>query len=772
MNNDETLKTQALLSSLPKPDFSSFRPLIYDLSQEGEFEKLNNFLNHNSDVVLHDKFEGQIKELYKIRNPKKKFNENELNEYYRNWAASKNTLKQGLFVYYPWKKNIVRIVSKEEFIELRTSRNKYKISPEEQQKLADETIGVVGLSVGQSVAVTICIERICGTLRIADFDELELTNLNRIRSGIDTLGLPKTIMVAREIAEIDPFINVEVYNEGITEENIDDFLTSGNGLDLLIEECDSLDIKILARLKARKHGIPVLMDTSDRGMIDIERFDLEPDRDILHGKIKVEDINDLKGLSYEEKVPFILEMVGVDKMSNRLKSSMIEIEQTLTTWPQLAGEVALGGALCTEITREILLNKRVDSGRFYFDFKDFMLSSESGSKNRRKKPARKPEPDYEALIQQVDHSAFAAELLPGELIEELAEVSILAPSAGNVQPWKIFHRSGVFYVFLDVNRIDFFGDYNRFASLLSVGGILENARVTAAHHNYDFVYKNLPLGDESLLAAVFYLNKNKPTYTAELYPYIRTRHTNRDIINNSPLPTEFVEELLQLNEEYESFDVLLADQQELVTKIAGFVALADAQRILNKKGHEGFYQEIRWSDREARLTGDGIDIETVDVTPPELAGFRIARSWDAVELLSEMKLGKAFGNLSLKAIRNSSAILHISGKEYNKKAFIEGGMLMEKTWLLASKYNIAYQPLLSTCLFNNMVNHAPAQELPELLYQAMDSIREEYKKVFKPVETNQTEIFLARLSVADKTVKKAYRRNKKSIFYNLDNVTT
>ena len=64
---------------------------------------------------------------------------------------------------------------------------------------------------------------------------------------------------------------------------MDDFFTKSGQLDLLIEECDSLEVKIRARIKARSLGIPVLMDTSDRGMVDIERFDLEPDRPIFHG---------------------------------------------------------------------------------------------------------------------------------------------------------------------------------------------------------------------------------------------------------------------------------------------------------------------------------------------------------------------------------------------------------------------------------------------------------------------------------------------------------
>jgi tRNA A37 threonylcarbamoyladenosine dehydratase len=51
-------------------------------------------------------------------------------------------------------------------------------------------IGVVGLSVGQSVALTLALERSFGELRLADFDRLDLSNLNRIRAGVHDLNLP------------------------------------------------------------------------------------------------------------------------------------------------------------------------------------------------------------------------------------------------------------------------------------------------------------------------------------------------------------------------------------------------------------------------------------------------------------------------------------------------------------------------------------------------------------------------------------------------------
>ena len=222
----------------------------------------------DENIHLVEEIYSQLAELIELRNPVRDLEDWEIKAKVEEHLNGQDIAEYGIWVYYPWLRTMVHLLDEKEFAEVRTNRNKYKITEEEQETLSKKKIGVVGLSVGQSVSLTMAMERGFGELRIADFDELELTNLNRIRTGVHTLGLPKTTIVAREIAEIDPFLNVVVFDEGITEDNIDRFMGM-NGeaepLDLIIDECDGLDIKILLREKAKQMNIPVVMDMSDRG---------------------------------------------------------------------------------------------------------------------------------------------------------------------------------------------------------------------------------------------------------------------------------------------------------------------------------------------------------------------------------------------------------------------------------------------------------------------------------------------------------------------------
>jgi molybdopterin/thiamine biosynthesis adenylyltransferase len=215
-------------------------------------------------------------------------------------------------------------------------------------------------------------ERSFGELRIADFDTLELGNMNRIRTSVTNLGLPKTEIVTREIAEIDPYLKITVFDEGLTEGNMDQFFCGGGNLDILIEECDDLEMKILSRIKAKSLGIPVLMDTSDRGMIDIERFDLDSQRPIFHGMLSEfgkEEV--LPDLIEEYKSQMMMSILDFENLSERAKLSIGEIGKSITSWPQLASSVVMGGAMAAYFSRQILSGDIKESGRVYIDLDDF-----------------------------------------------------------------------------------------------------------------------------------------------------------------------------------------------------------------------------------------------------------------------------------------------------------------------------------------------------------------------------------------------------------------
>ena len=304
-----------------------------------------------------DLLQGQLEELYCIRNLKQTNGIDEAKNF-----ISTNP-EYGSWVYFPWNNRALKILEKVEFVELRTSRNRNKITQAEQERLASKTIGIVGMSVGFSVFLTMIMERVAENYKIADFDTLSMSNLNRLPFRLSDIGLSKVLIAKRWALEIDPYLNIQVFNEGVNSNNVEDFFIGNSDLDLVVDECDSGNIKLLLRVMARKQRIPLLMETSDRGLLDVENYqnDSEP---IFHGKIADSEI---EGLLMENSGAVLMRFIDLSEASKRGVESMLEIGKSIDTWPQLASDVFHGGATVTIAARNILLGNTIPSGRYFVD---------------------------------------------------------------------------------------------------------------------------------------------------------------------------------------------------------------------------------------------------------------------------------------------------------------------------------------------------------------------------------------------------------------------
>ena len=513
----------------PKIDLETWAyPIILDPRISSHKEQLIELLDAPHIQVV-DQIDCQVKDLVKANSPTRTFTEIELDLEVENFFRDRIKDDFGNWVYYLWKNTIVHLLEEEDFIKIRTVRNNYKITPEEQSELGTKKIGIVGLSVGQSVAIAMALERSCGEMRLADFDTLELSNLNRINASLTSLGQEKVVIAARAISEIDPYLKLTLYREGITEENVDDFLDSDGGLDLLIDECDSLDVKVLLREKARAKKIPVLMETSDRGMLDIERFDLEPDRPIFHGMMGNIEMGSLKGLSNQQKVGIGLKITGIETLSPRMKASLLEVGQTISSWPQLASAVFLGGASVAHVGRKLLLEDEVKSGRFYVDLDELVQIEMTEDAAPYQSIPVKNRDFLASLPNNILPSGYKPS--EGELFEMLSFAN-LAPSGGNIQPWVwVMDQKGVLHLFHDRERSHSLLDYKGTGSLIAFGSALENLRIYCGKHGFEVdIIDQVQSFEDDLIASIRFVSKQNKSIDIphlDLYEGVKIRCTNR-----------------------------------------------------------------------------------------------------------------------------------------------------------------------------------------------------------------------------------------------------
>jgi sulfur-carrier protein adenylyltransferase/sulfurtransferase len=96
-----------------------------------------------------------------------------------------------------------------------------------------------------------------GTLGIVDDDAVDETNLQRqIVHSTERLGEPKAESARRTIEALNPDVDVEVFRERLTSENVDRVL--GAGWDVIVDGADNFPTRYLLNDASIWHGIPVV----------------------------------------------------------------------------------------------------------------------------------------------------------------------------------------------------------------------------------------------------------------------------------------------------------------------------------------------------------------------------------------------------------------------------------------------------------------------------------------------------------------------------------
>jgi len=738
----------------------AWEPIIFDYRSEGANQCAE--LIHAGKVwQLHDTIEQQLDDLIKTRNPKRpRMSEAEIRAERASLLKGAALREFGRWVYYPWSGRLVHLLPPEAFRELRLNRNQYKITPEEQARLASFCVGIVGLSVGNAVAIALAIEEACGHLKLADFDRLDLSNMNRLRADVSAIGLPKTVLLARQIYEFNPDARLSLFPQGITAQNLDEFLLGTPRLHVVVDECDDLAMKIRLRERARSLRLPVLMETSDRGMMDVERFDLEPDRPLLHGligAIKAADIG--PELSNEEKVRYILPMVGVETISTRAAASMVEIKESISTWPQLGSEVALGGAIVAAAVRRLALGQPLPSSRHYIDV-EAILSRPSQTEHAQQDSSiagfHERNPDE---LQAGNHTCFP------ELIRFIVAHGILAPSAGNSQPWKFTYAHDELWVIHDKQRSKNLLDGDHRAAYIALGAAIKNMTIAAAQRGYQTQIKPFPQSGqrfnsaqhEAVASLSFAMDEQiVNSALAGLFPLLRQRVTNRKLAQRVVLPSNQQTDLATLAADYGCQLQFLTDEADL-TELGDILGEGEQLRILCTGLHAELMAEIRWTPAEAQQTQDGLDITSLELTASQAAVLKLLARPAVPDLLRTLQAGKALTAIARNAVNAASAIGLISVVGESPTDMLRGGQAIEHLWLKANELGLAWHPMTALIPMFDMLNSPTALIFEPWALERLSDLSERFNLLFTP-SPRQLRLMLFRLSPASAPSARSLRR--------------
>lgn len=237
-----------------------------------------------------------------------------------------------------------------EYYNLAVTRNIGLVTMEEQNKLKSSRVAVAGCG-GLGGRQLVDLARMgIGSFNIADFDEFSIKNVNRqVGATASTADRPKVEVMAEMVKDIYPGADVAVFSEGITPENVDEFVSNS---DLIVDAVDffAMPARLMLHRCARKHGKPVVLAAPlgfsgtlsvfmPDGMTFEEYFDINDDMEL-----------------FDQLIAFTVGMVPRGTHWGYMDTS--KVDSSDHAGPSLSCACSIAAGMLTSEALIILLNKR------------------------------------------------------------------------------------------------------------------------------------------------------------------------------------------------------------------------------------------------------------------------------------------------------------------------------------------------------------------------------------------------------------------------------
>ena len=138
------------------------------------------------------------------------------------------------------------------------SRNIGWVTRDEQSSLRKARVAIAGMGGVGGIHMQTLARLGIGAFHIADFDEFSVHNFNRqVGAFMSTVGRPKSEVLAEMTADINPEAQIKIFAEGVTPENLDEFLKD---VDVYVDGIDffCLPARRMLFKACYERGIPAL----------------------------------------------------------------------------------------------------------------------------------------------------------------------------------------------------------------------------------------------------------------------------------------------------------------------------------------------------------------------------------------------------------------------------------------------------------------------------------------------------------------------------------
>jgi molybdopterin/thiamine biosynthesis adenylyltransferase len=541
---------------------------------------------------------------------------------------------------------------------------------------------------------------------IADFDQFEIQNFNRqIGATLSSIHHPKADVLEKMAKEINPELQIQVFRQGVSDENLDEFLKD---VDLYVDGLDFFALNIREKVfkRCRELNIPAI--TAGPIGMGSAYFIFMPDT------MSFEEYFQFAGLSDEDRrINFLI------GLTPKFIPFKYQVDPTTTNLEEKRGpSTIMACELCAGImgveALKILLKRGHIYPAPYFHFFDAYL----GKYYRKKIPWGNRNP-----IQKLKRIIVKRKLAEAKFtkpspysvsdsqsdIEKILDLSRWAPSIDNNQPWRFEIKSdtNVLIHIKDHSDTDFF-DFAGIPTLLAAGMLLETIRIAASHFSRtcESTYQKISAHKHLLDVK---LNVVEKISSDDLFHFIPYRTVDRERYRTTSLTEQEKNQLNKaIGNEFELRWYETEKERWEMSKINGWgtsLFLRDP-KIFQSRLEVVDTQHI-FSENAIPMNSIGLSYVTKQfmlwaMKKESRAQFLV--NWLGASYLKGLELDVIPGMLC--AAHFILVPKHDSTTYLHAEKLLHAGSALQKFWLTATKLGLVMQPNFASLALAYYSNHS------------------------------------------------------------------
>lgn len=578
------------------------------------------------------------------------------------------------------------------------SRNLGWVTVEEQARLRASRVAIAGLGGVGGIHLLTLTRLGIGKFHLADFDTFDLPNFNRqAGASVSTLGLPKIDVMAAQARDINPQLNLTLFEQGITPDNIDAFLEN---VDVYVDGLDFFVFDVRARVfsACAARGIPAIT-CAPLGMgVACLNF--------LPGGMSFEDYFGLMHATNdtERALRFMLGLAPAGLQMGYL-ADPTRIDLGARRGPSTAMACQLcAGVAATQALKVLLRRGPLLAAPYGMHFDAY--------RNRYRqtwRPGGWRNP-LQQLLWQGARRRFRDRVFPSAPlhdpggfssmtpIEQILDLARWAPSGDNAQPWRfeILATDRLRVHVQDEAHCNVY-DFDARPTLLTAGFLLESIRLAATRHGWTTQWSYQP---DTAHKHLFEVQFNTPPSAVPqdgLADMLVQRSVDRRRYRDEPLSITLK---ATLQEALQGLQIRWFESLEERKAVAQVNAMATHIRLSIPEAWEVHRRILDW---EHVQSPQGVPIQAVgvDTLTARLMHF-LMQKWSRAAFMNRYLAGTLMPQWQLDHIpgRHCAAHFMITASISPTLGDLPDiGQKLQRFWLTATQHRLVLQPSLAPLCF-------------------------------------------------------------------------